>query len=162
MDLGFVYERVRQIAGEVAQKRGFEFVKSEIAGTKRSPLVRIFIDKPEGLSVEDCADVSRDIESILDAEDLIPSKYVLEVSSPGLERELLSADDFRRFSGKLAKVTTSSETDGSKTTIGRIGSVSDDGKITLNLRDGEELTFQFGKVEKANLKIDLEEEFRKR
>jgi ribosome maturation factor RimP len=162
MDLGFVNERVRQIAAEVAHKGGFEFVKSEIAGTKRSPLIRVFIDKPEGLSVEHCADVSRDIESILDAEDLIASKYVLEVSSPGLERELLSADDFRRFSGKLAKVAMSSEMDGPKTIIGRIGRVGDDGLITLILRDGTEQTFPFAALKKANLKIDLEEEFRKR
>jgi ribosome maturation factor RimP len=162
MDLGFVNERVRQIAAEVAQKGGFEFVKSEIAGTKRSPLVRVFIDKPEGLSVEHCANVSRDIESILDAEDLIPSKYVLEVSSPGLERELLSPDDFRRFSGKLVKVKTVSQEDGSKTTIGRIRRVSEDDSVTLELRDGSELSFPFASIVKANLKIDLEDEFRKK
>lgn len=162
MDLGFVNERVRQIATEVAQKGGFEFVKSEIAGTKRSPLVRVFIDKPEGLSVEHCADVSRDIESILDAEDLIASKYVLEVSSPGLERDLFSPADFRRFAGKLVKVKTVSEADGSKTTIGRIRRVGEDDSVTLLLRDGSELSFPFASIAKANLKIDLEDEFRKK
>jgi ribosome maturation factor RimP len=161
MDLGFVNERVRQIAAEAAGKRGFEFVRSEIVGTKRSPLVRIVIDKAEGLSVEDCADVSRDVEAALDAEDLIPTKFVLEVSSPGLERELFSLDEFRRFKGKLVKIRTASEIDGSRTLIGHIGEVGDD-SFVLNIRDKGDIEVPYSAVSRANLKIDLEEEFRKR
>jgi ribosome maturation factor RimP len=71
MDLGFVDERVREISKLVAEKGGFEFVRSEIGGTKRNPVVRVFIDKDGGVSVEHCADVSREIEASLDGEDLI-------------------------------------------------------------------------------------------
>jgi ribosome maturation factor RimP len=161
MDLGFVEARVREIAKETAEKGGFEFVRSEIAGTKRSPVVRIFIDKAEGLTVEHCADVSREIDARLDAEDLIPSKYVLEVSSPGLERELYSLDDFRRFSGKLVKVKTNEEIDGSKMHIGRIDSVVGD-NVRLNVNDGKYVEMPFNAIAKANLRIELNEEFRKR
>jgi ribosome maturation factor RimP len=161
MDLGFAEARVREIAKETAEKGGFEFVRSEIAGTKRSPVVRIFIDKADGLTVEHCADVSREIEARLEAEDLIPSKYVLEVSSPGLERELYSLDDFRRFSGKLVKVKTGTEINGSKMHIGRIDSVDgDDVRLTVN--DGKFIEIPFAAITKTNLKIELNEEFRKR
>ena len=161
MDLGFVGGRVREISKEIAEKGGFEFVRSEIAGTKRSPVIRVFIDKTEGLSVEHCADVSREIEARLDSEDLIPSKFVLEVSSPGLERELYAIDDFRRFSGKLVKVKVVAENGDAKTVIGRIESVQGD-DIKLSVRKDEELVIPFSAVSKANLKIDLDAEFRKR
>jgi ribosome maturation factor RimP len=161
MDLDFVSRRVGEIAREIAEKGGFEFVRSEIAGTKRSPLVRIFIDREDGLTVEHCADVSREIDARMEAEDLIPSKYVLEVSSPGLERDLVTIDDFRRFRGKLAKIKTANDSEGTKTTVGRIGEVDGD-KITLGVRGSEEITITFSTVLRANLKVDLDEEFRKR
>ena len=161
MDLDFVNGRIRDVAKEITEKGGLEFVRSEIAGTKRNPLVRIFIDKENGLTVEDCAEVSREIDARLEAEDLIPTKYVLEVSSPGLERELLTVEDFRRFMGKLAKVRTTNETTGSKTIVGRIKEVSGE-NITLEVRGDGEVNFPFSAVSKANLKIDLDEEFRRR
>jgi ribosome maturation factor RimP len=161
MDLSAVSTRVGELAKEIAQKGGFEFVRSEIAGTKRSPLIRVFIDKPEGLTVEHCAEVSREIDARMEAEDLIPTKYVLEVSSPGLERELFSMDDFRRFAGKLAKIKTTDVEKGSKTTVGRIKEV-DGESIIVTLRGDEDVTIPFSAVVKANLKIDLDEEFRKR
>lgn len=161
MDLGFVGEKVREISKEAAENGGCEFVHFEIAGTKRSPVLRVYIDKADGLSVENCADVSREIEARLDTEDLIPTKYVLEVSSPGLERELYSIDDFRRFVGKLAKVRTNVEIDGSKTIVGRIEGIEEN-DIRLELRSGKDIAIPFSSIAKANLKVDLEAEFRKR
>ncbi|PYS90165.1 MAG: ribosome maturation factor RimP [Acidobacteria bacterium] len=161
MDLGFVDERVREISKLVAEKGGFEFVRSEVAGTKRNPIVRVFIDKVGGVSVEHCADVSREIEAILDAEDLIPSKFVLEVSSPGLERGLYSIEDFRRFSGKLVKLKTNTEIEGSKTIVGYIKSIDGD-SVALEVREGKRVTVPYSEVAKANLKIDLDAEFRKK
>ena len=160
MDLGFVDERVREISKLVAEKGGFEFVRSEIGGTKRNPIVRVFIDKVGGVSVEDCAAVSREIDAGLDGEDLIPTKFVLEVSSPGLERGLYSIEDFRRFAGKLVKLKTNTEIEGSKTIVGHIKSIEDD-DVTLEVREGKNVTFPYSSVTKANLKIDLDAEFRK-
>jgi ribosome maturation factor RimP len=161
MDLGFVDARIREIAKGIAEKGGFEFVRSEIAGTKRSPVVRVFIDKADGLSIEHCADVSREIDARLEEDDLIPTKYVLEVSSPGLERELYTPDDFRRFAGKLVKVKAAIDGDSSQTVVGRIKE-ADDANIILIVQGDKEVTIPFASVSKANLKIDLDAEFRKR
>ena len=161
MDLGFVGERVREISKEAAEKGGCEFVHFETAGTKRSPVLRVYIDKAQGVSVEDCADVSREIEARLDSEDIIPTKYVLEVSSPGLERELYTIEDFRRSVGKLVKVRATTEVDGSKTIIGKIVGVEEN-DIRLEIRGGEAVLLPYSSVTKANLKVDLDAEFRKR
>lgn len=156
---GVISERIRSIAKQVAEKGGFEFVKLEIGGTKRSPVIRIFIDKPDGLTVEHCADVSREIDELLESEDMIPTKYVLEVSSPGLERELTKLADFERFAGKLAKIKTSG--DGSKTIIGVIGGVKGEDVLIETRSDGQ-VSIPFDSITKANLKVDLDAEFRKR
>jgi len=120
MDLAALNGKISQIAEEIALAGGFEFVKTEVGGTKRSPVLRVFIDKVDGLSVEHCADVSRELEAKLDELDLIPSKYVLEVSSPGLERDLTTLEHFQRFRGKLVKVKTANEINGTKYFVGPI------------------------------------------
>jgi len=160
MDLGSIEERIQKVAAEVAANMDLEFIKSEIAGTKRSPLVRVFLDKEGGISVEDCAEASREIESVLDGEDLIPMKYVLEVSSPGLERGLYSLRDFERFSGKLAKLKTRSEINGTRSHVGWIDTVKGE-NISLRDRKGAVIEVPYDEVEKANLKIDLTSEFRR-
>ena len=160
MDLRSIDERIRQVAADVAANRDLELVRSEVAGTKRNPLVRIFLDKEGGISVEDCAEASREIESILDREDLIPTKYVLEVSSPGLERELYGLGDFERFAGKLAKLKTRSEINGTRSHVGWIDAVKGE-NIFLRDRKGAVIEVPFDQIEKANLKIDLSSEFRR-
>lgn len=161
MDLGALHEKIRPIAEEITLKGGFEFVRSEIGGTKRSPVVRVFIDKVDGLTIEHCAEVSREIEARLDAGDLIPTKYVLEVSSPGLERELTKLADYQRFLGRLAKVKARHGAEGSKWHVGIIDRV-DDGKIWLTLRNSDLIEIRFDMIEKANLKLDLDAELKKR
>ena len=123
MDKADLTTRIRGIAQKVADERQVELVHVEIAGTKRDSVLRIFIDKPEGVTLDDCSLFSRDMESVLDAEDIIPTRYVLEVSSPGIERELYSLADFKRFEGESAKVKTTADIDGQKTFVGKITSV---------------------------------------
>jgi ribosome maturation factor RimP len=113
-----------------------------------------------GISVEDCAEASRAIEAVFDSEDLIPTKYVLEVSSPGLERELYRLADFERFLGKLVKLKTRSEINGTKSHVGRIESVEGT-DIRLKDRKGTDFLVPFDQIERANLKIDLDSEFRR-
>jgi ribosome maturation factor RimP len=146
------------IAGKVATGAGVELVQVETAGTKRDMVVRVFIDKEGGVTLADCTTVSRGIEDVLDAEDIIPSRYVLEVSSPGIERGLYSLADFVRFTGQLAKVKTAIEIEGQKNFVGRIVSV-DGERITLEDRTRGEVAFDYADVAKANLKIDLSKEF---
>jgi len=161
MDLAALNGKVGRIAEDIALKGGFEFVKTEIGGSKRSPVIRVFIDKVDGLSVENCAEVSRELESTLDELDLIPSKYVLEVSSPGLERELTTLEHFERFAGKLAKIKTGSEINGVRSFIGTIAGV-EDSEVRLDTGKAGIVSIPFDDITKAHLKIDLEAEFKQR
>src|SRR5437868_2479571 len=111
MDKDLITERIQQIAAQAAKTLGVELVHVEVAGTKRDAVLRIYVDKEGGVTIDDCSAVSRGIEEILDAEDFIPSRYVLEVSSPGIERELYSLSDFVKFTGCLAKVKLKTEID---------------------------------------------------
>lgn len=161
MEKAGIEDKIRVIAKQAAAEYQVEFVHCEIAGTKRNPTVRIFIDKPEGVNVEDCAELSRRVESVLDAEDIIPSAYVLEVSSPGLERGIYSAEEFSRFAGRKAKVKLSTPVDGQKVFIATIKGVEGNDLILSDKKLGD-IRFPFSLVEKANLRVDLEEEFKKR
>lgn len=158
MDTQPIIERLRTIAISAVEASGIELVHVEMAGTKRDQVVRVYIDKQGGVTLDDCSRVSQEIEAVLDAEDLIPTRYVLEVSSPGIERQLYSLADFARFAGKLAKVRTKTELNGQKTFSGRIREV-DGERIVFDDRTAGEVTIEYGDVERANLKIDLAEEF---
>ncbi|MFM9903842.1 MAG: ribosome maturation factor RimP [Pyrinomonadaceae bacterium] len=161
MDKDIVSTRVSEIAARVAADSGLELVHVEIAGIKRDRILRIYIDKPDGVTIEDCSQFSRSVEDVLDSEDTIPSRYVLEVSSPGIERELYSLADFVKFEGKLAKVKTNIEIGGQKTFVGPIVKAADD-QIVIDDRTQGNVTFKYTDVAKANLKIDLSKEFQGR
>ncbi|MBV9242416.1 MAG: ribosome maturation factor RimP [Acidobacteria bacterium] len=158
MEGSSILERVENIARGAAADTGVDLVHVELAGMKRDQVVRIYIDKQGGVTIDDCSNVSHKVEAVLDAEDLIPSKYVLEVSSPGIERELHSLKDFVKFAGQLAKVKTKTGIDGQKTFVGPITVVEGD-EITIEDRTRGTVTFPYRSVDKANLKIDLAKEF---
>lgn len=154
-------DRVREMARKVADAKSFELVHVEIAGTKRDAVVRIFIDKPDGITLDDCSSLSADVGDLMEAEDLIPGRYVLEVSSPGIERELYTISDMKRFAGRLIKVKMRNAYNGQKTFVGMLDSVKGE-EFTMNDRTIGEITLPFRDVQKANLKIDLQEEFKRR
>src|SRR5258706_9584515 len=108
MDSGSVAERVRKIAEQAADDHQVELVHAEVAGPEGHPIVRLFIDKPGGVAHDDCSKVSHQVSTVLDVEDFIHSAYVLEVSSPGLERGLYKRADYERFAGNRAKIKVSS------------------------------------------------------
>src|ERR1700723_1800944 len=99
-----VVSKITAIAGQVASPAGIEIVEVELKGSGRSHLLRIYIDKPEGVTHADCELVSRQVSAALDVEDPIPGTYELEVSSPGVERKLGKWQDWQRFAGKKVKV----------------------------------------------------------
>ena len=160
MENGSIDEGIRRIAREAAAASGVEFVHAEIVGSKRNLTVRVYIDKPDGVTLEDCSIVSKRMETVLDADDFIPSAYLLEVSSPGLERELYNLADFSRFTGQRAKVKLANAVDGQKVVIGRIASV-EDGEIVIEEKTRGMVRFPHSEVVKANLRVDLEHEFKK-
>jgi ribosome maturation factor RimP len=152
-------ERIREIAAQVAGENNLELVHTQIVGATKSLTVRVFIDKQNGVTHEDCSLVSRQIETILDEEDFIPGNYLLEVSSPGLERELYSLKDFEKFSGSLAKVKTNVAIDGQRNFRGRIGAIENEEIIFEDKTKGT-IRFSYSAVAKANLEIDLEQELK--
>jgi ribosome maturation factor RimP len=160
-DLDLSNDRVGAIALAAAAENGAEFVQSEILGTKRNPTVRVYIDKPGGVTLEDCSSVSRVIESALDADDLIPHSYTLEVSSPGLERGLFSLGDFERFVGHKVKVKTHEAIAGRKSLNARIAGVDGD-VVILDDKASGTTRVPFKAIAKANLRVDLEQEFKRR
>lgn len=160
MGAGSIEERVRQIAERVALDNGLELVHAEVAGPEGKPVVRIFIDKPEGVTHEDCAAVSLHLGTILDVEDFIHSSYTLEVSSPGLERGLYKTADFQRFAGSLAKLKVRQPLNGQRNFRGRIVGV-EGAKVVFDDRTSGEVSLPFDDIVKANLELDVEHEFRK-
>ena len=155
-----IEEQIREIAVQAAQKNALEFVHSEVAGTKRNLIVRVFIDKEGGVTHEDCALVSKQIGDVLDNQDVFPLSYTLEVSSPGLERGLYSLEDFKKFAGHHAKVKTEKAFDGQKNFRGRIVGIENNDIIFDDKTNGN-VRFPYLAVAKANLEVDLEEELKR-
>jgi ribosome maturation factor RimP len=163
-------ERVREIAERVAASSGLEVVEVEILGGGKARMLRVFLDKASagtdplaGVTHEDCANFSREFGTILDVEDVMPGSYTLEVSSPGLDRKLIKAADFTRFTGSRMKLTTREPVDNNRHFEGRLESFKD-GRLTLDLSvashksrkkmgavAGEKIEIEFANVEKANL-----------
>ncbi|MDQ4122402.1 MAG: ribosome maturation factor RimP [Acidobacteriota bacterium] len=160
MDKLRVSERVREIAERVAGENGLELVHVDVAGSDRNPAVRIFIDKPGGVTVDDCTTVNHTVGTILDVEDFIPSAYTLEVSSPGLERELYSLRDYEKYAGNLAKLKARQPVGNQRNFRGRIVGVEGETVIFDDKTNGR-VEIPFDVIAKANLEIDVEEEFRK-
>lgn len=105
---------------------GFDLVAVELAGGRMHRTLRVYIDCRGGITVDDCADVSRHLSGLLDVEDPLQGSYTLEVSSPGLDRPLVSRDDFRRFQGETVKVRMHAPVAGRKNFTGRLLDVEDD------------------------------------
>ncbi len=99
-------EQVEQGVMPLIKELGYELVELEIKGGGPSSIVRIYIDKEKGVTVEDCALISKEVSDYLDTEDLIQSRYTLEVSSPGLDRPLTKENDFNRKKGEMIKLFT--------------------------------------------------------
>src|SRR5437773_2553476 len=155
-------DHIHAIAERVAASLGLEIVEIELRGGGKSRMLRIFIDKPTGVTHEDCANVSRDVSTILDVEDAVPGgSYVLEVSSPGLDRKLFRAADFERFRGSRVKLTTKDPVNGNRHFEGRLEKF-ESGRLTLDLAEAQKksrpqpgapqkLEIELANVEKANL-----------
>jgi ribosome maturation factor RimP len=149
-----VVRRVTEIAERVARSEGLEIVDVELRGGGSKRLLRIYIDKPGGVSHADCELISQHVGTILDVEDVIPGgRYTLEVSSPGLERKLTKAKDFERFVGHKARVTLREPVENRRQWEGMLAGFSGE-TITLEPEPGRSIRFALNQVAKANLKFD--------
>jgi ribosome maturation factor RimP len=156
-----VIGQIRTIATRVATSYGLEIFDVQFRREAGGMILRIQIDRPgpaataeESVSVEDCANVSHDLSAILDVEEIIPSAYILEVSSPGLDRPLRSADDYRRFAGRRAKVVTHEPVDGQTFLRGTLGGI-DDGAILIDGEDHKRHRVPIGSIRRANLEVEF-------
>ena len=159
METASVADRIRKIAEQAAIDHGLELVHAEVAGPEGHPVVRVFIDKPGGVTHDDCSDVSTQISTVLDVEDFIHSAYTLEVSSPGIERGLYKLADFERFAGSSAKIKTRVAVENQRNFRGRIAGLKSD-SVVFDDRTSGRVTIPFDSIAKANLEVDVENEFR--
>lgn len=151
-------ERVRSVAGRVTADRGFELVEVEVKRSGAGQLVRLYVDRPEGgIGLDDLQSVSEEVSAILDAEDPIEGHYTLEVSSPGLDRPLRTEADYRRFAGRLAKLSSYEPLDGRRHWTGRIVSC-EGGVVTLDLGKGQgEARVPLAKLSHGRLEVEFPE-----
>jgi ribosome maturation factor RimP len=155
-----VADRVQAIAERVAIDHGLELVHAEVAGPDNKPIVRIFIDKPNGVTHQDCSEVSLHVGTVLDVEDFIHASYTLEVSSPGIERGLYKRQDYERFAGSLAKLRTRKPINGQRNFRGRLLGI-DGEDILVEDRTSGRVRVPFEVVAKANLEMDVDAEFKR-
>ena len=154
-------EKIREAAERVAHSEGLEIFDVEWKIGKQR-LLRVYLDRapteayPQGggITHKDCERVSDQLSVILDVEDLVPGpSYVLEISSPGLDRKLIKPADYERFAGRLAKIWLNEPVDNSKYFEGRLAGITD-GNVKLTVRD-RELALPFAGIRKANLVVEI-------
>jgi ribosome maturation factor RimP len=156
-----VVEQVRAVAARVAASHGLDLFSVQFRREASGMVLRVQIDRPgpaataeDSVSVEDCAAVSRDLSAVLDVEDVVPAAYTLEVSSPGLDRPLRSADDYRRFAGRRAKLVMREAVDGQTFFKGRLGGVQD-GRVVIDAEDRRRHLVPIGIITRANLEVEF-------
>jgi ribosome maturation factor RimP len=157
MGKGVERERIRQLAQQVIEGQGYELVEFEIKGGGKHTVLKVFIDKPAGITHQDCELVSEQLGTVLDVEDLIPFSYTLEVSSPGLDRKLVKESDYTRFEGKLAKIQTRVPLQSQKTFKGRLRGLQGD-NVLLELPKGNLMEIPLDVIQESRLEFDWAEE----
>jgi ribosome maturation factor RimP len=149
-----IVSRVVEIAERVGQSEGIEIVEVRLLGGGNRRVLRIVIDKPDGVTHADCEFVTKQVGTILDVEDVIPGGgYTFEVSSPGVERPLVKPRDYERFVGKKARVRLREPVENRRSWEGTLVGLSGD-IVTMEPAPGTSIRFALHQVEKANLKFD--------
>jgi ribosome maturation factor RimP len=148
-------ETIRKIVEPVVAALGFQLWGIEYMGQGRHTLLRIFLDKDGGINIEDCAEASRHISSILDVEDPISSEYTLEVSSPGLDRVLFTLEQMKQYVGSTIKLRLTENFEGRRNYNGTLKDVAND-ELVMQVDDNQ-YVFPYELVEKANVIAHLDE-----
>ncbi|MGK7345597.1 MAG: ribosome maturation factor RimP [Candidatus Nitrospinota bacterium M3_3B_026] len=148
-------EKLREILAPVARSEGVELVDVELSGRPAAMTLRVVIDKEGGVSVEDCASVSRSAELVIEAEGMLEGPYTLEVTSPGLTRPLKKPADYMRAIGRLAVLRLREPVDGSRRILGVIDNANETA-VTMTLKDAKQgIVIPYENIAKANLEIEF-------
>jgi ribosome maturation factor RimP len=145
--------KLRELIEPIVEGLGYEAVGIELLPQGGNELLRIYIDREEGVTIHDCEQVSHQVSGMLDVEDPIRGDYTLEVSSPGIDRPLFRREDFARFAGKRAKLKLSAPRDGRARYTAFLRGL--DGDEVLLEVDGEALRVAFDEIDQARLVADL-------
>jgi len=150
-------EVVQGLAEPLITELGYELVDLQYGREGGRYILRLFIDRPEGIDLNDCEKVSRTVGAILDREDCILHSYYLEVSSPGLERPLKKEADFKRFAGRKVKIRTFAPLDGQRNFQGRLLRYHE-GQVEVQIDDGRSLVIPLAQIATARLVFNLAED----
>ncbi len=146
--------RVTEIAHRAAVREGLEVWDVELIGSGQNRILRIYIEKPGGVTHADCELISLNMGTLLDAENVVPGgEYQLEVSSPGIERKLIRSEHFSRFAGKKARIALREPVENQRRWEGTLTGVVDD-VVTLEAEPGKSIRIRMDQIEKANLKFE--------
>ncbi|MEE4295130.1 MAG: ribosome maturation factor RimP [Wenzhouxiangella sp.] len=150
-----VSDRLQTLLEPVIEDLGYELVGIEYQSNPKNRVVRVFIDQePDGIGVEDCERVSREVSALMDVEEPVPGQYTLEVSSPGVERPLFTGQHFARFVGETAAVQLAVPVNNRRRFKGIIVAADDD-QVILEV-DGQRIELGIADVARAHLAPDLE------
>jgi len=147
-------ERIRERAEAIAASEGVELVDLHYRREGPGWVLRLFIDKPGGVALEDCQEISQQLGAQVEVEDLVPHRYTLEVSSPGLDRPLLKEADYTRFAGRSVRITTDRPLEGRRRFRGRLEGLTD-GQVLLTTDEGERFELPLERVASARLEIEF-------
>ena len=154
-------ERIREIAVRVASTHGLDIDEVVIRREGKQQILRVILDRPgpaatpeESVSISDCEKVSQELSTILDVEDLLPDKYTLEVSSPGLDRPLKNIEDYRRFSGRLAKIVTREPINRQTAFAGRLRGMEGD-DVLFESEGGKLVRLPLSLISRARLDVEF-------
>ncbi|MEK6684188.1 MAG: ribosome maturation factor RimP [Nitrospirota bacterium] len=146
-------DRIRDVVLPILDSMGLELVDLELSGRGKGSHLRIFIDKAGGIRVEDCELVSRYVGHALDVADPLPSSYVLEVSSPGLDRPLRKVGDYQRHTGKLVRLKLAHPLNGAWVIIGRLQGLQGD-RVEIKADDGDPVQVALTDIAHARLEVE--------
>lgn len=156
-----IAEQVKELVAPIVAAEQLELVDVEFKREGRVKYLRIFIDKPGGATIDDCQKISRECDVVLDVENIIRTQYVLEVSSPGLDRPLRTKEEYKRFQHRLVKIKTFQTIQGQKKFIGYLQKVTDEtagtpSLVTIRLLDDdEEIQIPYEMIASARLEVEF-------
>ncbi|MGD8782892.1 MAG: ribosome maturation factor RimP [Thioalkalispiraceae bacterium] len=148
--MGPMEERLQRLLEPTVTALGYELLGVEYLSQGKHSRLRLFIDSPDGIGLEDCSKVSHQVSGVLDVEDPIKGQYALEVSSPGLDRPLFTAAQYEKFIGQKVKLRSKLPVDGQRKFTGVINAVEQD-DIYIGMENGEELKITCDEIEQAHL-----------